>query len=398
MEDIRTASLDRIKKMQIDDWLRQTDKHIREGRYIAADELLQKVFEINPENTVGHSYQDRIQFLVKQLSQRVGLEDEIYKEIKKYRDLISKRKTNQINSFLTSSQKLLDEGHLRKAIEQANKALALDPENIYTKALMQRLTEMQHKPGCTIAETERDLKFCAAIKEFWRNGKPSEDQYQIIFKMQNELNFSDGKHLEYERDIKNTLYKETLHEIWLTGGLSAFTPDVIDSLRKKFEISRIDHSVIESSLLKEFRKNRIRGTILIVDADDKSLLEISAVLRSHFFAVIAAGSLDEALACLKIATPNVIISEMNFQSGSDGFEFYEFIRTTSYTKNIPFIFMTNNIDRATLLIGKRLGVEEFILKPIDFELLVATLNGKIVLKTPQHTASKNLDNVLLRIF
>lgn len=398
MEDIRTASLDRMKKMQIDEWLRQTDKHIREGRYIAADELLQKVFEINPENAVGRSYQDRIQFLIKQLAQRVGLEEEIYKEIKKYRDLLSKRKTNQINSFITSSQKLLDEGHLRKAIEQANKALALDPENIYTKALIQRLSEIQHKPGSTIADTERDLKFFAALKEFWRNGKPSDDQYQTIIKMQNELNFSDGKRLEYERDIKNTLYKETLHEIWLTGGLSAFTPDLIDSLRKKFEISRIDHSVIESSLLKEFRKNRIRGNILIVDSDEKSLLDISAGLRSNFFAVIAAGNLDEALACLKIATPNAIISEMNFQSSSDGFEFYEFIRTTSYTKNIPFIFMTAEIDRATLLIAKRLGVDDFIMKPIDFELLIATLNGKMKLKTPQHATQNNPDNVLLRIF
>lgn len=398
MEDIRTASLDRMKKMQIDDWLRQADKHIREGRYIAADELLQKVFEIHPENTIGHSYQDRIQFLIKQLSQRVGLEDDMYKEIKKYRDIVSKRKTNQINSFLISSKKLLEEGYLKKAIEQASKALALDPENIYTKALMQRLTEIQHKPGTAIAETERDLKFCAALKEYWRNGKPSEDQYQNIFKMQKELNFSDGKLLEYERDIKNTLYKDTLHEIWLTGGLSAFTSDVVDSLRKKFEISRIDHSVIESSLLKEFRKNRIRGTILIVDADDKSLLEISTVLRSHYFAVIAAGNIDEALACMKIATPNVIISGMNFISDSDGFEFYEIIRKTSYTKNIPFIFMTTSIDRSTLLIGKRLGVEEFIMKPIDFELLIATLNGKMLIRALQQNTSKNPDNVLLRIF
>ncbi|MBI4811121.1 MAG: response regulator [Ignavibacteriales bacterium] len=201
--------------------------------------------------------------------------------------------------------------------------------------------------------------------------------------MQRELNISEGKLLEFERDIKNTLYKESLQEIWLTGGLAAFTPEVIDTLRKKFEISRIDHSVIEAALLREFRKNRIRGTILVVDEDDKTLLEISSQLRSNFFAVIAPGNLEEVTACLKIATPNFILSEINFQSGPLGFDLYEFIRSTPYTKQIPFLFMTEKMDRNTLLIGKRLGVDEFIVKPIDYELLIETLNGKLRHRGPQ---------------
>ncbi|MBI4811122.1 MAG: hypothetical protein HY800_06750 [Ignavibacteriales bacterium] len=127
MENIRTATIDAMQKIQIDEWLRQADKHIREGRYIAADEMLQKVFTVHPQNTTARSYQDRIQFLIKQLSQRVGLDDSMYKEIKKYRDLVSKRKINQVNTLLNSAQQFLNNGYFNKASDQVNKALGLDP-------------------------------------------------------------------------------------------------------------------------------------------------------------------------------------------------------------------------------------------------------------------------------
>ena len=70
-------SIDGIQRMQIEDWLRQADKFIRSGRYLAADEVLQKIFAIDPENEVAESYQNRIQFLIKQLSHRVGLTKDI---------------------------------------------------------------------------------------------------------------------------------------------------------------------------------------------------------------------------------------------------------------------------------------------------------------------------------
>jgi len=381
MENIRTSSIDAIQKMQIDELLRQADKYIREGRYVAADELLQKVFSINPQNTTAHAYQDRIQFLVKQLSQRVGLDNEMYKEIKRYRDLLSKRKLTQISNLLNSAQQFINDGNFKKASEQISKVLGLDPENTFANALKQRLVDIQYKPGTSVEQTEREFKLCSLIRESWKDGKPSDDKMNVIRKMQNEFNISEGKRLELERDAKNTLYRESLKEIWSTGGLSAFTPELIDSLRKKFEVSRVDHSAIEAELLREVRKNKIRGTILIIEEDDKTLLEISSKLRLHFFAVIAAGNLEEVTSSLKIAIPDFILSEINFQSGTLGFELYELIRSNPKTKLVPFFFMSEKIDRNALLIGKRLGVDEFFNKPIDYELLIETLNGKLRYKT-----------------
>ncbi|MBA4311215.1 MAG: hypothetical protein C0417_01155 [Chlorobiaceae bacterium] len=125
----------------------------------------------------------------------------------------------------------------------------------------------------------------------------------------------------------------------------------------------------------------MRGTILVVDEDEQTLLHITSALRSNHFAVIGANNIEEALSCLKIATPNVIISESHFRSGEAGFELYDFIRGNSFLRTIPFVFITGSLDRITLLIGKRLGVDEFVPKPIDYELLVAIISGKIHRRT-----------------
>ncbi|MBI1806910.1 MAG: response regulator [Ignavibacteria bacterium] len=348
--------------------------------------MLQKVFAIHPEHGVALSYQDRIQFLVKQLSQRVGLSRDIQTEIRKYKDIYLQRKNTQISSILVAAQKMLEDGHFKKASEQANRVLSLDSQNMYAKALLQRLTDLQHRAGTADIDSEQEFKFSSVLKESWRNGKPSEAQLSVLTKIQGALKVQDARRLALEREVKNSLYKEALYEIWNTGGLSAFTAEAIDHLRAKYKISRMDHSFIEMSLLREVRKNKIRGTILLVEEDENALLEMAAKFRSHFYAVIAAQSFDEALSILKTVTTDVVISEVMLDGMTAGFDLYEFVRTTPATTHIPFIFMTSSLDRTTQLIGKRLGVDEFITKPIDYELLFATIDGKLLPQT-EHTKS-----------
>ncbi len=366
--------------MQIEHWLRQADTFIRGGRYLAADEMLQKVFSLHPENPVALSYQDRIHFLINQLSQRVGLTKDVQVEVRKYKDVYLQRKNNQISSLLVSAQKLVEEGFFKKGAELANRALALDPENMYARALLQRLAELQR--GSADASSASEMKFCAILKESWRDGAPSEQQRSILLDMQTSLKIPEGRRLELEREIRNTLYREALRTIWLSGGLAAFTPGAIDDLRARFHVARVDHSLIEADLLREIRKGKIRGNVLVVEGDESLLLELTFQLRSNFYAVIAAGNLDEALSCLKTATPDVVISETEFGGEQAGFDLYECIRSATATRHVPFIFLTAGLDRTALLIGKRMGVEEFLEKPVDYDLLLAILAGRLPARSP----------------
>ncbi len=365
------------KKPQIDEWLRQTDTLIRAGRYLAADELLQKVFTADPENGTAASYQDRIQFLVKQLSQRVGLAQDVQVEIRKYRDLTLQRKSNQVHSLLVKAQQLIDKGNFTKASDHINMALAMDPGNSYTKAVQLRLDEARHQsPGVAVL-SDRESKFCSILKESLREGSPSEAQRAILANMRAELKISSQRAEQLEREIRNLLYKDALHGIWLTGGLAAFTNEAVECLRNKYEIARVDHSMIESSMLREVRKNKIRGTILLVEGDEEHLLEMSSKIRANFYAVIAAGGFGEALAVLQSTIPDVIVSNVGFDAGPGGFDLFEFIRSSNATRRLPFFFIASPLDRATLIVGKRLGVDEFFTWPIDYEVFFAAIAGKL---------------------
>ncbi len=367
-----------MQKMQVDDWLRQADKLIREGRYLVADQYLQKVFAVQPNNETAFIYQGRIDFLVKQLSHRVGLAKEIQIELRKYRDLHIQRKFHEVTALLMSAQKMMENGYVQKASELAHRAISLDQGNAYAKELIHRTNELLFEVN---QSSGQELQFRALLKESWRTGAPTEAQQNVLSAMKNTLHIDDDKMLELEREIKNALYKEALREQWMTGGIASFTYEIIDTLREKYKISRLDHSFIETELLKEVRKDRIKGTILIVDEDETNLLKLVRDLRLNFYAVIAAGTYTEALGTIKIIVPDVILSEVKFSGGMLGFDLYEHVRSASSTKTTPILFMTSSLDRSTHLIGKRFGVDDFFIKPIDTELLFATLTGILFKKS-----------------
>ena len=373
-------SLDGIQKAQIEEWLRQTDKMIRSGRYTSADDLLQKVFAIHPENEVANSYSDRIGFLVKQLSHRVGLTRDVQTEIRKYKDLEVQRSKNKLNAYLVTAHKMFEDGYFKKASELANKALALDSENSYAKALIQRIAELKKDEKESVENVEVEHQFRSLLRESWRKGSPSQSQRTILDDMRQKFFISESRQTDLEREGKNTLYKNALHEIWNTGGLAAFNMEKVEELRKTFDIARTDHSIIETSLLREVRKNKVKGTVLIVDEDEDSLVDLATHLRTNAYAVISAGTIEEALATLKSVKPDVVISEVNFKTGPHGFELFETIRGTPATAHVPFLFMTSTMDRTTLVISKRLGVDEVLTKPLDYEMLFAIMTGKLLRK------------------
>ncbi len=367
-----------VQKAQIEEWLRQADKHIRAGRYLVADEELQKVFAIEPENEVALSYHDRIQFFIKQLSQRVGMNVTLAEQIRAYNARVAERKKNQLSSYLVKGQRALEDGFLKRASDYVKRALALDPKNSYATALRDRVAELEKSGGKNRSENEAHFKFRSVLLETWRSGSPSPEQLNVLSNLQTQLAITEGTRLALEREARNALYKESLQEIWNTGGISAFSTEAIEQLRQRYRISVVDHSLIEGEMLREVRKRKIKGTVLVVDEDEPTLLGIASGLRAHSFAIAAANSVEEAMTTVKRVFPDVVLSEVMFRGAPSGYDLFQFIRKLADGRAIPFLFMTPTPDRTTSIISKRLGVDDIITKPIDFEMLVASITGKLL--------------------
>lgn len=363
---------------KLKEWLLEAERYILAGRYLAAEKILQRVLMADPSNELALSYRDRIQFLTKQVLHRATLSKEVQTEIRRAKDILYERRMNEASVQLKRGKLLLDEGKYREAQEALTKVIEIDPENAYARALLERMKELYPITEALESGTEADIKFIAALRKAWANGIPSDSEREYLKRLQKELGVNEGHWLMLERKVKNHLYKEALREIWLTGGISAFSSYTIgEELRKKYAVSLIDHSSIEVELFQEVRKNKVKGVILVVDEDERMLLEIARHLRVNLFAVIAAASFEEALASIRTSTPDAVLSEISFNGAPAGFDLFKTIRSANFMKTVPFLFMTSQLDRTTHLIGKRLGVDDFFLKPLDYEILFATLEGKI---------------------
>jgi putative two-component system response regulator len=61
----------------------------------------------------------------------------------------------------------------------------------------------------------------------------------------------------------------------------------------------------------------------------------------------------------------------------DGYTFFETVRSRSEWISIPFIFLTARREREHILAGKKLGVEDYLLKPISPEELLTTIRSRL---------------------
>jgi DNA-binding response OmpR family regulator len=117
-----------------------------------------------------------------------------------------------------------------------------------------------------------------------------------------------------------------------------------------------------------------KQSLLLVDGDTRSLRVLEVSLRKAGFTVTAATSVKDALDKLEVHTPDLIISETNFGTESDGFELRRRVRAEPAWAEIPFVFLTAEIAIENKIRGLELGVEDYLTKPIYIKEIVTRIN------------------------
>jgi DNA-binding NarL/FixJ family response regulator len=124
--------------------------------------------------------------------------------------------------------------------------------------------------------------------------------------------------------------------------------------------------------------------------DDPNIAELLVeVLSDEGFRVLIAASGPEGVARLG-DRPDAVICDIDLP-GFDGFETLRRARAApSEAASIPFIFLTAFGHRENQIEARRMGSDDFITKPIDFELLIAVLQN-VLQRPPTHTTGANLN-------
>jgi len=117
--------------------------------------------------------------------------------------------------------------------------------------------------------------------------------------------------------------------------------------------------------------------ILCIEDNRETATLIAEELIDRGFAVILAYSGEEGLAAILREQPDLILSDISMP-GMSGFEVLEqFINLAPRFSNMPFIFLTALADRNNELRGRRLGADDYVTKPIDFDVLEAIIKTRL---------------------
>jgi DNA-binding response OmpR family regulator len=117
--------------------------------------------------------------------------------------------------------------------------------------------------------------------------------------------------------------------------------------------------------------------ILCIEDDPETAVLIAEDLRDRGYVVtVALDGQSGYRAILKMGI-DLVLCDISMP-GMTGFEVLEGLTTlTPKFEAVPFIFMTALADRDTELKGRRLGADDYVTKPIDFEILATIIEARL---------------------
>ena len=151
-------------------------------------------------------------------------------------------------------------------------------------------------------------------------------------------------------------------------------------------------------------------TILVVEDDQNLNYIVCSTLNDHGYKAIGCRHPEEAFDALAGETVNLIVSDIMMPK-MDGFAFAEEIRNQD--KQIPILFMTAKDDITSKKRGYQLGIDDYMVKPIDMDELILRVAallrrakiafekelriGNLVLKESETTAYLNGIDIKLTV-
>ena len=112
--------------------------------------------------------------------------------------------------------------------------------------------------------------------------------------------------------------------------------------------------------------------ILILE-DDKALNKsFCSFLNQHGYNTVGCLNADEALVAMYETVFDIVISDIMLP-GTDGFQFAKNVRNTN--ESIPILFVTAKDDFASKEKGYRIGIDDYMVKPIDLQELLLKIGA-----------------------
>lgn len=216
------------------------------------------------------------------------------------------------------------------------------------------------------------------LRKIWSSGPITMEKAQELMELQSVLGVGFEEHSECEEAIRLKLYVETIEQGIVSGSIKAYDTAALDALKERFGITPEEASSLEKMILSLFQRAATKATLFICD-DDEDLIEMLKIrLQAEGYTVITATSLVKAAEMLETSLPDLILSDIQFKGEQgDGFTFFKQSQQKLNLRKIPFILMSGLDEGLFIRTGAQLGIDDYLTKPLDLDLLVAVIEGKL---------------------
>lgn len=122
---------------------------------------------------------------------------------------------------------------------------------------------------------------------------------------------------------------------------------------------------------------RSQAVILCVEDEDDLRRDIADELAEAGYRVIEARDGETALARLDATRPDLILCDISMPS-QNGYAVLRAVQDMGPDyADIAFVFLSALGDPREIVEGKRLGADDYLVKPIDYDLLLATVHARL---------------------
>jgi DNA-binding NarL/FixJ family response regulator len=117
--------------------------------------------------------------------------------------------------------------------------------------------------------------------------------------------------------------------------------------------------------------------ILCIEDDSQTASLLCEALAELGYQPLVASNGEEGLAAILSDKPDLVVCDVRMPAMS-GFEMLERVAAAGPAyAGIPFVFLTALGDRDSELTGRRLGADDYLTKPVDFEMLHTVIHNRL---------------------
>lgn len=117
------------------------------------------------------------------------------------------------------------------------------------------------------------------------------------------------------------------------------------------------------------------ATILIVDDQKSVLLTLESILQAKGHIILQATNTHDALDQLAAQHVDLVITDAVMPGGPSGFEFIVTVRKKEQWADLPVVLLTGKREKKDVERGIGVGANDYVVKPIDPEILMAKVDG-----------------------